>query len=477
MKKKQDYVAPTIVRHQLGQINAQAHGQSADVCAAIDGAAVADLIAEHGSPLYVFSEKALRRAYREARQAFQKRYADVQFAWSYKTNYLKAICSIFHQEGAWAEVVSDFEYEKARALGIPGRQIIFNGPYKPRPILERAVAEGARIQIDNLDELLLLEEIAKARNRKVEVALRVFMDTGVRPVWSKFGFNADTNEAVQAMKHLHHSECLELVGLHTHVGTYILDPAIYTRAAERLVDLAEIAQREYGFDIEYLNLGGGFASRSQLHYQFLPAESVVPSMDAYAEAIVPIIKDRWPKGKKLPRLFLETGRALVDEAGYLLSSVVALKHVPSAPTATAGAAYDARDKSGYRSADASVPGANGYLLDAGIHLLYTGTWYQINVRPARPLTGPLIERTLFGCLCMNIDVLRQSAALPNLNVGDHLVFHPVGAYNITQSMQFITYRPRVVLVTETGKVEIIRDRENLQHIEALEHLPSFAPAR
>ena len=72
---------------------------------------------------------------------------------------------------------------------------------------------------------------------------------------------------------------------------------------------------------------------------------------------------------------------------------------------------------------------------------------------------------------MNTDVLRQGVALPDLDVGDRLVFHPVGAYNVTQSMQFITYRPRVVMVTAAGGVEVIRERENLQHIEALERLP------
>jgi diaminopimelate decarboxylase len=72
---------------------------------------------------------------------------------------------------------------------------------------------------------------------------------------------------------------------------------------------------------------------------------------------------------------------------------------------------------------------------------------------------------------MNIDVIRQSVPLPNMNVGDQLVLHPVGAYNVTQSMQFITYRPRIVMVTEQGGVEVIRERENLEHIEALERLP------
>ena len=125
-------------------MNAQAHGQSANSCEAIDGVAVSDLIKEHGSPLYVFSESTLRESYRELHKAFSNRYPDVQLAWSYKTNYLKAICAVFHQEGAIAEVVSDFEYEKARGTGIPGSDIIFNGPYKQPEAPERAVNGGAK---------------------------------------------------------------------------------------------------------------------------------------------------------------------------------------------------------------------------------------------------------------------------------------------------------------------------------------------
>ncbi len=465
-----DYVAPTIARHQSGQMNAHAHGQSAAVCASIDGVGVSKLFAEHGSPLFVFSEATMRRAYREAHAAFQCRYPDVQFAWSYKTNYLKAVCAVFHQEGAIAEVVSDFEYDKARAMGIPSRDIIFNGPYKQPAALERAVVEGAKIQIDNLDELQALSAIAEKHKRGVDVAVRVYMDSGARPVWSKFGFNADTTEAVEAIKRIHGSRRLRLTGLHTHVGTYILDPHVYTCATEKLIELAEAARREFGFDIAYLNLGGGFASRSYLDDPNLHAVSTVPPIDAYAEAICKPILDRWPKGCKLPKLYLETGRALVDEAGYLLTTIVAVKQGPGlAPPSPETSSHAARDKSGHRTA--SSPGAAGYLVDSGVHLLYMAAWYQFDIRPARPVAGPLTERTLFGCLCMNIDVIRQSVPLPDMNVGDQLVLHPVGAYNVTQSMQFIAYRPRIVMVTEQGGVEIIRERENLQHVEALERLP------
>ena len=99
----------------------------------IDGVPVKELIKQYGSPLFVLSEKTMRNTLKNAKQAFTTRYPKVQFAWSYKTNYLDAVCSrVFHQEGSWAEVVSGFEYQKAIENKVPGNKIIFNGPDKNR---------------------------------------------------------------------------------------------------------------------------------------------------------------------------------------------------------------------------------------------------------------------------------------------------------------------------------------------------------
>ena len=94
-------------------------------------------VAEYGSPMFVFSERRLISNYRDLRDAFTRRYPRVRVAWSYKTNYLEAICRVFHREGAWAEVVSPFEYEKALRSVAPS-EIHFNGPYKPDDALTRA---------------------------------------------------------------------------------------------------------------------------------------------------------------------------------------------------------------------------------------------------------------------------------------------------------------------------------------------------
>ena len=121
---------------------------------------------------------------------------------------------------------------------------------------------------------------------------------------------------------------LELIGFHSHIGTFILDPDAYRTSCTILVDLAMESERLGTGPIRYLNVGGGFASRARLHFQYLPPEQATPSFDSYAAAICDTITARWPAGRPLPRLLLETGRAMVDEAGYLISSVVAVKQRP-----------------------------------------------------------------------------------------------------------------------------------------------------
>jgi diaminopimelate decarboxylase len=466
------YLAPAVSRLGSEPCNPFRLG-STPRCSEIDGVAVARLVRDHGSPLFVFSEATLRAKYREAHRAFARRYPDVQFAWSYKTNYLNAICRVFHEEGAIAEVVSEFEYAKARQNGIPGRDIIFNGPGKSREILERAADEGAMIQVDNLDELLLLGDIAAQRGRTgpIAIALRVHLDTGTHEVWSKFGFNADDGEALRVVRRLVQMPGLKLQGFHAHIGTFILDPDAYRKSSATLVRLALEAEKLGAGPIRYLNVGGGFASRARLHYQYLSPEQVTPSFDRYAEAICDTIIQAWPAGRALPRLYLETGRALVDEAGYLISTVVAVKRRPGAGAPALQGVLAAYGKVVMNHAPAQDTGRPALVIDAGVHLLYTTAWYLPSILPARDHADQPAPTTVYGCLCMNIDVIREETPLPGLTTGDQVVLHPVGAYNITQSMQFITYRPAVVMIGMDGEVHVIRRRENLDHVQALEQTP------
>ncbi|MFZ4464675.1 MAG: alanine racemase, partial [Bacteroidales bacterium] len=245
----------------------------------IEGIAVKELIAKYGSPLFVISEKKIRKNYQHAVQAFETRYPRVQFAWSYKTNYLSAVCNVFHQEGSWAEVVSGFEYDKAILNGVPGNKIIFNGPDKSEIDLRKAITNDSLIHIDHLDELYLLQDIAKSSKNKPKVAIRVNMDTGVYPIWDRFGFNFENGQAWDALNKIMFSGNLELVGLHTHIGTFMLSPNAYAVAASKLANLAQKLQQKYDHEIKYIDMGGGFASKNTLKGAYLPGTDTNPSID------------------------------------------------------------------------------------------------------------------------------------------------------------------------------------------------------
>lgn len=449
MNQRKSWEPPALVPHRAGVMNKFGDAPSQSHQSDVDGVEIAPLLEQYGSPLFILSEKTLRENARRLRQAFASRWPKVRHGWSYKTNYNNAVCSIMHQEGSWAEVVSDFEYLKARALGVPGSRIIFNGPYKPNYILEQAVQEDAIIHLDHMDELFALEQVAAKLEKQVSVGIRLTFATGYTDAWSRFGFNLESGAAMDAVQRIHSSPWLNLTGLHSHIGTFVLDTRAYAVQARIMAGFMDKVEREYGFEIEYLDIGGGFASRNSLQGSYLPAESVVPSFDDYAEAIVAALKEatreRTAAGKPLPTLILETGRAMVDDAETLVTTVVGNKRLPDGRRAT--------------------------ILDAGLNLLFTAFWYNHEVKPLRHIDGIAEETVLYGPLCMNIDIVRASIMLPALSVGEALAIRPVGAYNNTQWMQFIQLRPAVVMVTEEGKVELVRAAEKLETLNDMERLP------
>ncbi len=443
--KKLVYESPSIQKMNTGLMNKFGTRSEYEPVKQIDGVSVHTMMAQYGSPLFVLSERTIRNNYQHAVRAFSTRYPKVQFAWSYKTNYLNSVCRIFHQEGSWAEVVSGFEYRKALGNGVPGNKIIFNGPEKTNEELEMAVNNGSLIHIDHFDELFQLIELSDKLKKKPRVAIRVNMDTGVYPMWDRFGFNYENGQALNALTKIVESGKMELTGLHCHIGTFMLATNAYATAVKKLGDLAWKCKTQLNTPIQYIDLGGGFPSSNTLRGSFLPGTDSVPSVDEFAEAITTNLLGLGFGKDELPLLVLESGRVLIDDAGYLLSTVLANKRLSDGRRAT--------------------------ILDAGVNLLFTSFWYDHKITPAQDFTQHTEDMALYGPLCMNIDVVRQSINLPLLNRGDKVVVHKVGAYNMTQWMQFIQMRPNVVLIDEQGKTHVIREAETLQYMEQPEKVP------
>ncbi|HPF50370.1 MAG TPA: alanine racemase [Draconibacterium sp.] len=443
--EKLKYEKPLISKITAGVPNKFGLPSKTKTISQIDGIPVSKLMEDYGSPVFVLSEKTIRNTYTEAKQAFETRYPKVQFAWSYKTNYLNAVCSIFHDEGAWAEVVSGFEFEKALALGVSGSQILFNGPEKSEKDLTLAINHNACIHIDHFDELYLLIQTANKLNKKARVAIRVNMDTGIHPMWDRFGFNYENGEAWNAINRIMLAEQLDFIGLHTHIGTYIMSANAYAVAASKLANLYMATHRKFDHWLKYIDMGGGFASKNTLKGAYMPGSETCPSFDEYAEAISNALISSEIPHEHLPVLFLETGRAMIDDAGYLLTTVLANKR--------------------------SSLGRRTMVIDSGVNILFTSFWYNLGVFPTKETSDHLEETTIYGPLCMNIDIIRDAINFPSVKVGDQLVIERVGAYNMTQWMQFITFRPNVILIDLEGKTHIIRNKEELDTISKQENNP------
>lgn len=445
--KKQAYERPVIQKLNTGLMNKFGTKTEFAPVTHIDDCGVESLIKEYGSPLFVLSERTMRQTFKDANRAFKTRYPKVQFAWSYKTNYINAVCNVFHQEGSWGEVVSGFEYRKALNNGVPGNKIIFNGPDKSESDLRLAIENDSLIHIDHLDELYFIKELAEEMKKRPRVAIRVNMDTGVYPMWDRFGFNYENGQAGDAINKIMLNDSMELVGLHCHIGTFMLTANAYGIAASKLSELALTVKKKFKKNIQYIDMGGGFASKNTLKGSYLPGTDASPSFDQYAEAISTAILNAGFTEEELPLLILETGRALIDEAGYLLGTVLSNKRLSDGRRAT--------------------------IMDFGVNILFTSFWYDHKISPAQAFSQYTEDAVLYGPLCMNIDIVREHITLPPLKRNDHVVVHTVGAYNMTQWMQFIALRPAVVMIDMNDKPQLIRRRETNNSIEGEEVMPAY----
>ncbi len=459
--KKRKYEAPNIELIQISTIGKHSilNMRTSSVFEEVDD--IEKLLNKYDSPLFILSEKKLRSKYNEFKDAFTEEGIETIIGYSYKTNYLPALCSILKQEGAWAEVVADMEYKLARSLNIPGSRIIFNGCYKTETELNKAVSENALINIDSFNELEVLDRIAGSLGKKARTGIRINFVMGNMP-WTKFGFNYESGEAKEALEKISKKKNIKFEAIHNHSGTFNVDPKMYSKSTRIIIELAEYAKK-LGLNTKIIDVGGGFPSSNKLKPQYdIPGGSKYNenTLQQFSSAIMNHLKKAkhlFNKGK--PILILEPGRAIVDEAMQLISKVVSKKK------------------------DAN--GNDSIVMDAGVNILPTAYWYDFEPKLANKLNGSnnnLNGKTkkngsnyngpvkMYGPLCMQIDSINESVNLPSVELGDVIVFSNVGAYNLTQSMQFIQTRPAVVLLGSNG-VELIRRKETWRDIFKLDTLP------
>jgi diaminopimelate decarboxylase len=371
----------------------------------------ADLLAEHGSPLWLANLDVVRDRCRAFTAAWRAEWPDVHVAYSHKANRLPAILRALSEKGIGHQVACEAEYRLARSVAkADGRSIVVQGPAKPPALLERAAADGALVIVDSLAELRRVAAAGVSR-----VGVRVCLP-GVGHGTSHFG--VPMSEVQLAPRHAAALGLrIEALAVHLVSAGFDRPLAQIDRLASALVVkwpqpperfataarmLAGLAQR---MGAPVIDVGGGFP----------PA----PQEAMYARAVAGAIGGAGFEG----RVLVEPGRALVAEAVDLACTVTAIKRLPDRRRCV--------------------------ILDAGTNLL-PGTlfaWHEIEA-PGRADEPPGEPALVTGPLCTNVDVLHPAATLPALSEGDAVLIRGVGAYQQSQSTQFGDLRPAVVVRDE-----------------------------
>ncbi len=378
-----------------------------------------------GDHFYVVDLGRFEANCRDLLSAFTTHHANTRLGYSYKTNYLPAMCRVADELGAYAEVVSGMEYELARRLDVPAERIIFNGPYKPADALRRALSEGAVVNLDSLDEVAAVVAMrAHPHTGTFRVGLRCH--PGVAAIGSRFGLDIASGELKAAIAALRNAGDIDIVGLHCHVCPPKRQAAVYRAVTESVIDAA--LDHFDGKPPAVINMGGGFYSR-------MPAALAarwsfpIPSFEDYGEAIAGTVARRLGNDSGT-ELVIEPGVSVTADAMHFACQVVALKDLLAGRIAmVSGSVYNIKPTKN----SANLP-------------------MDVVRQPAGPMqhvaSGPL---DVTGYTCMEDDVM-FAGYHGELGVGDWLVFHNVGAYTNVLKPPFIRPAPAMAAVDDSGEV-------------------------
>lgn len=399
-----------------------------------DDVSVKSIVESVGTPVYIYSATAIRRAYSAIDDAFASYPHAIHYA--LKANSTLAIVRLLRGLGSRADVNSGGELEVALRAGFAPADIVFTGVGKTRPELERAIALGiGAINAESAGELDRIAAIANAQGRKARVALRVNPDidakshpnisTGLKT--NKFG--VALQDAIAIYRDRRELPGLRIVGVHVHIGSQITTTEPLQRAAATLVGLAN-ALRDDGFALEHIDLGGGLGISYDGTTTIAPAE--------YAATVIPELRR-----SGLP-VVLEPGRAVVGHSGALVSRVVDTKQYPD--------------------------GRRFAVLDGGMTELMRPALYGSfhRIVPVQPRSGLPERWDIVGPICESSDVFGRDRELPLLQVDDLVAVLDAGAYGAVMASNYNRRVLAAEVLVDGDRWSTVRRRQTLDDVLALE---------
>jgi diaminopimelate decarboxylase len=409
----------------------------------IGGADALELTNEYGTPLYVIDEMRVRDNYQRVQRAFSSEYADFQIFYAAKANTNLAIMRILEQEGSGIDAVSPGEIYTALLAGFQPERILYTGNNVTTEELRYALDAGVRINLDSVSMLERLASLPESEGTKISFRVNPMVGAGHHDhcitggELSKFGVMEQ--EAVQVYEKAQDLG-FKPVGIHTHIGSGILDPEPFKLAVQVLMDVAGRVHNEAGVKFEFIDFGGG------LGIPYTPDESVL-DIEKFAMEIVVLYKNKLNEhGIENPTMCIEPGRYIVGDASYLLTEVNTVKQ-------------------SYRKFIGVNAGFNTLLRPT----MY-GSYHHILVVD-KPDAFPTQNVDVAGNVCESGDLFARDRPLPEIMEGDVLAIMNAGAYAFSMASQYNSRpRPAEVIVSE-GKADVIRERETYADLLSKQNLP------
>ena len=400
---------------------------------------LADLAKEFGTPLYIYSKKALTQAYQAYDRACidgkGKRRARVHFAM--KANSNLAVIDCFKKLGAGFDLVSGGELARALAIGADPQSLVFAGVGKSAEEIAQALKAGVKcINVESIAELHKINRVAQELNCRAPISLRVnpdvdaqthpYISTGLKG--NKFGIAY--HEVLKTYREAALLSQIDVVGIDCHIGSQITTTAPYLDALDKVLDLVSQLHKE-GIEIHHLDLGGGLG----ISY----GEETPPDITAFTNTLLDRVAER---GFGHLDVVLEPGRSLVGNAGVLLTKVEYLK-----------------------------PGAekNFCIVDAAMTELMRPALYEAyhGIVPAETKAVKSSTYDVVGPVCESGDWLGKDRNLA-VEEGDLLAILSAGAYGFVMASNYNT-RPKPAEIMVDGKnAYVIRARENMKNLFANE---------
>ena len=365
----------------------------------VESVAIQDIAKTQPTPFYVYSQSKISNTYNELKKTLN---SEILFA--VKANSNQAIIKLMAKLGAGADVVSIGELERAILAGVNPEKIIFEGVGKTKKDIEYAINQKIRlINIESVDELQRINEIALQKNENVNVGIRLNpnidaqtldkISTGKKT--DKFGI--DTNKLDNIFEVLEVSKKVNLIGLSCHIGSQIFNIDVFSDIFQKMKSNAQIFI-DKGYNIKHVDLGGGLGVNYKTDEKKLNLELIKKEMDKCFNDTA-------------YNLSFEPGRYLVANAGILVTSVITIKN---------------------------NGGINFLITDAGMHSFIRPALYnaQHEIEAVEISNNQLTNYTIAGPICESSDIFRKNIIMPKQKVNNLIVIKDTGAYGKVMSSNY-----------------------------------------